>query len=399
MPQSIPFIEKYKKYLPYLPLIALGIGALWLFFAVLFEPLLPFLLAVGAAALLQRPLALLDARTGHRRYGKRIISALLVILSFGALFAVGALFISHLFSEGRALAASFADDLSYFASMLDRTLRDIGAFFEELPVFRGAERGAERAEGGPLSAFIASFDALLVGLLQSALTAVTARLPAFFARIMAAMPRIFLFFGVWFMATLYLTPAWHDIGMWITKHFPKRSAAFLRGVRSSLFSTLLLYGRAYAILIALTFTELIIGLSLLGVPYVFGLSFLIALIDILPVLGVGTVLLPWALLSLLWGNTRMGFGLLVLYAVISVVRQLTEPRIIGTQVGLHPLIALFSLYVGARLFGAAGLFLLPMAAAVLARYLSGRKKEQDENAKENAAHTRQGRVQKRQTAP
>jgi sporulation integral membrane protein YtvI len=246
---------------------------------------------------------------------------------------------------------------------------------------------------------MASFDALLVDLLQSALTAVTARLPALFARIMAAMPRIFLFFGVWFMATLYLTPAWHDIGVWITKHFPTRSAAILRGVRSSLFSTLLLYGRAYAILIALTFTELFIGLSLLGVPYVFGLSFLIALIDILPVLGVGTVLLPWALLALLWGNTRMGFGLLVLYAVISIVRQILEPRVIGTQVGLHPLIALFSLYVGARLFGAAGLFLLPMAAAVLARYLSGRKKEQDENAKESTARKRQGRVQKRQTAP
>ena len=93
-----------------------------------------------------------------------------------------------------------------------------------------------------------------------------------------------------------------------------------------------------------------------------------ALVDALPVFGTGTVLLPWAVLALLGGDVRMSVGLLVLYSVISLVRSLLEPRLVGARVGLPPLAALVCMYVGFQALGVLGMLLAPLAA-VLARQL------------------------------
>ena len=121
----------------------------------------------------------------------------------------------------------------------------------------------------------------------------------------------------------------------------------------------------------LIFEELLalqLGLLLLRVDLALVLSALIALVDALPVLGTGTVLVPWALVSLLGGNWKLALGLAVLYGVIWLVRSLLEPRLIGSRVGLPPLAALLSLYVGFQAFGVAGMILAPLLA-VLVRQL------------------------------
>ena len=92
---------------------------------------------------------------------------------------------------------------------------------------------------------------------------------------------------------------------------------------------------------------------------------MIALVDILPVLGVGTVLVPWGLLELLRGETGTGTGLLVLCAVMMLARQLLEPRIVGKSIGLHPLATLFAAYAGLQLFGLAGMLLGPAVALLV----------------------------------
>jgi predicted PurR-regulated permease PerM len=110
---------------------------------------------------------------------------------------------------------------------------------------------------------------------------------------------------------------------------------------------------------ALTFTECFIGLSLIGIRYALVLAILIAVVDILPVLGSGTVLIPWGVASLLLGHARTGAALLVLYAFITIVRYVVEPRVIGDQLGLHPLVALIAMFAGLKAFGVTGLLLGP----------------------------------------
>jgi hypothetical protein len=95
------------------------------------------------------------------------------------------------------------------------------------------------------------------------------------------------------------------------------------------------------------------------VDYAFLLAALIALVDLLPILGVGTVLIPWSVVMLLQHRFFIGFGLLVLYLAVTVVRQIAEPRLLGKSLGLHPLLTVFSTYVGWELFGFFGMLLGP----------------------------------------
>lgn len=115
----------------------------------------------------------------------------------------------------------------------------------------------------------------------------------------------------------------------------------------------------------ITFTELTIGLLLIGQSNAILLAAIICVIDILPVLGTGAVVIPWALISLFTGNILKAIGLILMYIVITIIRNFLEPKVIGNQVGLHPLITLLSMFCGLRLLGFVGLFGFPLTLIVL----------------------------------
>ena len=116
---------------------------------------------------------------------------------------------------------------------------------------------------------------------------------------------------------------------------------------------------------------MVIGLSflkLIGVytgGYIFAISLITAIVDILPVLGTGTILVPWGVWSLLTGNIGFGIGILVVYAIITVIRQIIEPKLVASQLGLPAYVTITAMYIGTRLFGFIGLFLLPISIMVL----------------------------------
>jgi predicted PurR-regulated permease PerM len=115
----------------------------------------------------------------------------------------------------------------------------------------------------------------------------------------------------------------------------------------------------------MTFAQLLIGFLILRIPYALTLAALIALIDILPVLGVGTVLVPWAILLLVRGDTYTGVGLLLMFGIIWIIRQISEPRIVGHSVGLSPLVTLIVMYAGYHFMGFGGLFVFPLVMILL----------------------------------
>lgn len=107
------------------------------------------------------------------------------------------------------------------------------------------------------------------------------------------------------------------------------------------------------------------GLLLLGQHNALLIALVTAIVDALPVFGVGTVLIPWGIISFLRGSTVLGIGLLVLYALCAVIRAFLEPRFLGKQIGLNPLLTLIALYAGYRLFGVLGMILFPVAVILL----------------------------------
>jgi sporulation integral membrane protein YtvI len=123
--------------------------------------------------------------------------------------------------------------------------------------------------------------------------------------------------------------------------------------------------KAYVILMSITFIELAVGLTILRVPYSVFIAGIIAIVDILPVLGTGTVLIPWALISLIQGKYTFAAGIAVIYIVITVVRSMLEPRFVGRQIGFNPVVTLIMMYLGLQVLGFAGLFLFPLTMIVL----------------------------------
>lgn len=362
----------YQRILVLLVYGLLAAGAAVLFFRFLWKPVLPFLLAILTAAVLQKPLDMLDRLTGRKKRLHRIWAVLMVLLCAGILSGLLIMLGSQLLAEGRSFLSWLGDNIGDMGQTLDGILWDIRGFLSSLPGGFTADSPSELRDG-VFFRFLESADEMLVGALRDAASALTAKLPALLASFIAALPQILLFCAVFLIAAVYITADWKKIGAWLSAHFPGSISALLSGMRSSVLSTLYLYGRAYLILILITFTELYVGFRLLGVSYALGAAAIVAVIDLLPVLGTGTVLIPWALLSFLEGHGMYGVGLLLLYGVISVVRQILEPRIVGKHIGLHPLAALFSMYAGAKLFGLGGLLLFPMGTAVAVRYAEQRQ--------------------------
>ena len=120
------------------------------------------------------------------------------------------------------------------------------------------------------------------------------------------------------------------------------------------------YLKAQLKLMGFTFLLLSAGFVLLRIPYGLLWAALVSLVDAFPILGTGTVLLPWSLICLLQQDTPRALGLLGIYTVITLTRSLLEPKLVGKQLGLDPLTTLISLYAGYRFFGLPGMLLAPL---------------------------------------
>ncbi|EGK07176.1 sporulation integral membrane protein YtvI [Desmospora sp. 8437] len=142
----------------------------------------------------------------------------------------------------------------------------------------------------------------------------------------------------------------------------------IRDLKKALFG----FVRAQLTLISITAVIVWIGLSLLGVEYALILALITGAVDLLPYLGVGTVMVPWATYLMLAGNFRFGLAIAVLYVVILVVRQTLEPKLVATNIGISPLLTLVALFIGLKLFGVFGLILGPVITVLLlALYRAG----------------------------
>ena len=162
------------------------------------------------------------------------------------------------------------------------------------------------------------------------------------------------------VATYFISSDYDLIAAFIRRQIPSRIYEGFRHTKQHLVRTLGRWLRAQGILLTITFAELTLGFVILRLDYAGALAALVSLIDILPILGTGTILIPWAAVMLLSGEFGMALGLIILYAVVTIVRNFIEPKIVGTQIGLHPLVTLMCLYFGFQIFGFLGMFLMPV---------------------------------------
>jgi sporulation integral membrane protein YtvI len=180
-----------------------------------------------------------------------------------------------------------------------------------------------------------------------------------------SLPQALVFIVVTVLATYFMASDKHKINLFLDRQFPVQWLERTREVINRLFLALFGWLRAQLILMTVTFTELTIAFLIMRIENALLFALLIAVIDALPVFGVGTVLIPWGIIEIIAGNYQRGFSLLLLYIIALVVRQLIEPKIIGKQIGIHPLLTLFSMYTGLQLLGVIGMIVGPVLMVIL----------------------------------
>jgi len=179
------------------------------------------------------------------------------------------------------------------------------------------------------------------------------------------LPQLFLFIVISLVASFFMSRDREKISRFVYKQMPEGWRNKIRTMKEDLFAALVGFIKAQSILISVTFIELLIGYSLIGVKYVFSLALITAVVDALPVLGTGTILIPAAAINLIMGNVPKALAFIALYIVILIVRQFLEPKVVAQSLGLHPLVTLISIYVGLQLFGIIGLFLGPIIVVII----------------------------------
>ncbi len=167
------------------------------------------------------------------------------------------------------------------------------------------------------------------------------------------------------IATFFIASDYDGIKAFIARQIPEKWHIFLGDIREYSLYTLGKYIKSYTLIMTITFCELSLGLWLLGVKNFAVIALVTAVFDIIPVCGSGGVLLPWAVFSLVQGRYAFGTGMLILYAIITVIRQIIEPKIVGDQVGLPPVVTLMAMFLGVRFMGVIVLFLFPMILVIL----------------------------------
>ena len=193
--------------------------------------------------------------------------------------------------------------------------------------------------------------------------------------IATGIPNLILSLLTMIFTTIFLVGDYEVIVSFASAHIPLGVKRLLGNIRVYLTDTLFVVIRSYALIMLLTFTELSILFSVFGIEHPLIKAAVIAVLDIMPVLGTGGIMIPWAVTSLVLGYTGLGLQLFLIYGIVTVVRNYVEPKIVGTQLGLHPIITLVAMFVGLRLFGILGLFGLPVGISFLWKQKNGTEEE------------------------
>lgn len=355
-------VEKKRAFLIDL-LYAVAIMALiYVFFKYCFAVATPFLLSFFFAVILQRPIRWLDKKTKNKYH--TFWSILLVLLCVAIILGPVISIIAALFKEIGNFASYLGNQLNDLPTFLLTLQNEILKALKFLPdsIYTSVSENITQFFGN----LINDFDVSKLGINMSSITStLTSGISGVYS-VVKNIPSIIIAVVIGIIACILFTKDYKRVVRFIKLQLPDKHKNLLSETKKVFSSTILKMCRAYGLIMFITFCENFIGLSILNLigvmdnNYVFVIAIGIAIFDILPVAGSGGILIPWALVALVTGNVGQCIGLLVIYAIITVVRQYIEPKIVGNSLGVHPLVTLAGLYFGLKLFGFMGMFIVPI---------------------------------------
>ena len=304
----------------------------------------PFIIAIAVAGGMRRPARFV---AGKIHVPERVVRLLLSLFVTMLIFSLAGVIIWRSATSLFKLLTEISEDDAFLSRL-------ISIFERDLPIFEGLPDELYDKMGEALGSMI-----------SGALSSVA----SFLSTAVATVPRILLFITVTVIAIVYFALDLDRVYAAIDGILPRKMKTGISEINSSVISLIWKYLKSYLAIMLITFAVMMTGLLILRVKNALIIAVIIAFLDILPVIGVGTVLIPWSLFSFLFGNATLGVGLIVLFFVNAVIRQLSEPKIVGKNLNLHPLLTLIFIYVGYSLFGVPGIVILPVIGVSLVVYL------------------------------
>ncbi len=362
-------IERRRATLINVAYFALIIGAFYLFMRFAFWTVAPFVFAFFLAMLLQKPVHAVTKRTPLK---KGFVSFIAVL--FIALFAAGLLALAgtSIVNEAKGLIASVTEAFNSIPDFINQAEKWLLGVIAPLPdAIEATLAGtitdlssslltAFSEQAAPSLPSLPDFDFSFLKTPISGVINTATKVPSFLISVV-----------IFFIASCFMTADYNRITGFIKRQLPEKKREALTKTKMLTLTTLGKMIKAYCLIICITCTELLIGLSVLDLlgfysgGYKFLIALCIAVVDILPILGSGTVLIPWGIVSLFMGDIGRGIGLLVIYIIITVLRQYIEPKLVAGQLGLPPIATLIGMYLGLKIFGVMGMFILPLTITIL----------------------------------
>ena len=337
----------FKRFYEFLPLFIVII-VVFLSAKVLLPLAIPFLMG-GLLSLAAEPFVRFGCKNCHL---KRPLSAFL-----GVSLTLGIILCAAVFLGG--LAVREVRTLTRFLPQLQRTAQDgITALEEGLVTL--VDRLPDAVQSTARNTITRTFSGE-----EGLLTLPVRKLPELAANFAGKVPAGALSVGTGILSGFLISARLPNLKTFFVSHIPAR----WRSLWGRLKGTLAQWLKAQGKLMGITFAIVTVGLLVLGVPYAPVWAALAAAVDAVPLLGTGALLLPWAVVKWMQGDTLSAVGLGCIYAAAALSRILLEPRLVGKQLGLDPLAALVALYAGFRLWGFWGLVLAPVGAAVAKTFL------------------------------
>ncbi|MEK3883083.1 sporulation integral membrane protein YtvI [Paenibacillus sp. PL2-23] len=326
-------------------MIAVGLLLIYLSFTVG----APFLLALVVAIFLEPLNGMLMRRFKLNRLVAAIISStLFTVLLIGLIVLLGIKIVAELIAYLQKVPQYFENA----SEIVDQLLVDARGLYQNLP-----PDAIETLEGYLLK-------------LTGTITTMVGKLSSSVVSFASSLPGVFIFFIVFLVAVYMFSFSLHTMKASVLSLFDESSRPqvdqMLNNLRRSIFGFL----RSQIILSAMTYVISLAGLLILDIKYPMAIALLIIIVDIMPILGTGSVLVPWAAYLILTGDVYTGIGLVILFLFITVFRRIVEPKILGDSVGIGALSALISLYVGFKLVGVIGVFIGPLIVII---YMAARQ--------------------------
>ncbi|WP_180270734.1 sporulation integral membrane protein YtvI [Sporanaerobium hydrogeniformans] len=323
--------------------IGLILVAIYLFFRLkAIEYIAPFIIAYLFAMLLNPFVTWLNKKVKIPR-GIAAIFSMLTILS--GVLGIISMLVRQLWHQMVGFASAFPDISSQLIETINDFQDEWGSALSVLPA----------------SEVFTNIDTTIEKILEGIGAFFTAIIPGAY-NVVSKVPDMVIFIIVMLIATFFITRDYQYIKNFIKAQLSETVISKFVVMQDGLLGALGGYVKTQVILMSITFGICLVGLFVLGINYALLLAIIIAIVDALPVFGSGTILIPWAIYNLVVGDLMLAIGLLGIYGIIFITRQIMEPKILSTQIGVYALVTVISMYIGYKAIGVLGLILGPIVA-------------------------------------